>query len=73
MAQITVEVIEAIEDQIGKHLNDYQTEINNAYEKMEEVSISLSCKLAPEGDNVQVQTNISFVESKVKDKGLIII
>lgn len=73
MKEITTEVISAIEEQIGKHLADYQSEINKAYETMEEVSISLSCKLTPEGDNVQVQTNISFVESKVKDKGLIIV
>jgi len=73
MAEITMEVIKEIEKQIGKHLKDYQPEIDKAYEKMNEVSISLSCKLTPEGDNIQVQTNISFVESKVKDKGLIII
>jgi predicted hydrolase (HD superfamily) len=73
MEKITAEVLNAIEKQIGKHLTDYQPEINNAFDVMEEVTISLSCKLTPEGDNVQVQTNISFVESKVKDKGLIII
>jgi hypothetical protein len=73
MKEITTEVLSVIEEQIGKHLIDYQQKINKAYEVMGEVSISLSCKLAPEGDNVQVQTNISFVESKVKDKGLVIV
>ena len=73
MGKITIEVLNAIEGQISKHLADYQSEIDKAYEIMGEVSISLSCKLTPEGDNVQVQTNISFVESKVKDKGLIIV
>lgn len=71
--KINNEVIEVIQDQISKHLSEYQKNINATYDTMGEVSISLSCKLIPEGDNVQIQTNISFVESKVKDKGMIIV
>ena len=73
MAKVTIEITQAIEKQIGRHLADYQPEIDKAFETMGEVSISLSCKLIPEGDNIQVQTSISFVESKVKDKGMIIV
>lgn len=73
MEKITVEVLFAIEEQIGKHLTDYQSEINKAFDTMESVTISLSCKLTPEGNNIQVQTNISFVADKVTDKGLIIV
>lgn len=73
MKKITIEVLKEIEIQIGKHLADYQSEIDKAFETMGEVSISLSCKLIPEGNNIQVQTSISFVESKVKDKGMIIV
>lgn len=73
MGKITVEVLNVIGKQISKHLTDYQPEISNAFDKMEEIIISLGCKLTPEGDNVQVLTNISFVESKVEDNRLIII
>lgn len=52
MGKITKEVLNAIEEQIGKYLADYQSEIGEAYEVMGEVSISLGCKLTPEGDNV---------------------
>jgi predicted hydrolase (HD superfamily) len=73
MEKINEKVIQAIQAQIGKHLSEYQKNINVAYDVMGEVSISLSCKLIPEDDNVQIQTNIAFVESKVKDKGMIIV
>lgn len=73
MNKINEKVIEVIQDQINKHLSDHQEEIDKAYDTMEEVSISLSCKLTPQDDKIRILTNIAFVESRVKDKGLILV
>ena len=45
MSTIGIKTLEAISEQMKKHLIDYRKQIDKAYNAMDDLSISLSAKL----------------------------
>ena len=70
---IGIKTLTAISDQLKRHLTDYQAEIDKAYCAADDLTISLSAKLLPSEAGVKIATSITFVESKVKDGGIIVV
>ena len=70
MSEIGVQTIGRMADQCRALLTDYQQEINAAYHGMgdDPLTVSLSVKVAPGREGNDIETNISFVTGRIKDR-----
>jgi len=71
MTTINTEVLIMAGDKLKAHLLDYERMIEQAYLKLEEgaLTVNLSAKFSESSNCMKVETGISFVADKVKDKG----
>ena len=74
MTSINKEVLELTGQKLQGHLYDYEQAIEKAYLTLEEgaLSIALGVKFSEEKGCMRVETSITFVADKVKDKGLLL-
>ena len=55
---------------IASLFHTYQAQLNDAYLKTDDLTISISIKIRPKGKYMAVQTMLSFVAEKVQDGGV---
>ena len=61
--------IARIVEDLEHHLHVYQEDINEAYLKADDaLAITLTARLSPDKGRTKVETGISFVAEKIKDK-----
>ena len=66
--KINDKIHEAIVDQIGKLIADYQEEIERAYSGPSDLTVRFAVRLSPgKGSDIDVKTKMSFTGLKVAD------
>jgi len=63
-------IFQSILTRTANLLNTYQVQLNDAYLKTDDLTISISIKIRPKGKYMAVQTMLSFVAEKVQDGGV---
>ena len=69
--EITMDILNKVNAQIGRLFSSYQEKINKAFSEELVISINLPVKIDIDDGSIRVKTGINFIESKVKDESVI--
>ena len=60
--------LDRISQGIHGHMTDYAIEINDAYDRQDELSISFTVKIVPGKTGIDYEIGMTFIKDKVKVK-----